>query len=215
MAAHKRLNRAELVATALAVVDAEGLDALTIRRVAQVHDVTPMALYRHFQDKDGLLDAIAERLLSDVRLKEPDDRPWEEQVRDLLSRFLEALRPHPNAAALVFDGVIATEPGLEVTERFLALMAAAGMSVERGADTASQALSSLVALVMTEPGRAYGADPEARDDAVRAKRAALLALSPRRYPHIVAAADALAACADRELYYGRGIDMIVTGMGGG
>ena len=73
MPAQKRLNRAELVASALAVADAEGLEAVTIRRIAQLHDVTPMALYRHFPDKDGLLLALAEQLLADaLPLPEPD-----------------------------------------------------------------------------------------------------------------------------------------------
>ncbi|WP_327288599.1 TetR/AcrR family transcriptional regulator [Streptomyces sp. NBC_01198] len=212
MAAQKRLNRDELITTALAVADAEGLDAVTIRRVAQLHDVTPMALYRHFPDKDGLLLALAERLLAGAVVPEPDDRPWHEQLRDVLSGFLDALRPHPNAAVLVFNGMVTTEPGLAVTERALALMAQGGMSVERSAETASQILGSLVALAIAEPGRDLGPDPEANEDAVRARRATLLALSPRRYPHIVAAADALAACADQELYFDRGVDLIVTGI---
>ncbi|SHN34988.1 transcriptional regulator, TetR family [Actinacidiphila paucisporea] len=212
MAAHKRLNRDELVTTALAVADAEGLPAVTIRRVAQLHGVTPMALYRHFPDKEGLLVALAERLLSGAVVPEPDERPWHEQLRDVLGNFLDALRPHPNAAMLVFNGMVTTEPGLAVTERALALMAQGGMSVERSADAASQILGSLVALAIAEPGRDLGPDPEANEDAVRAKRAALLALSPRRYPHIVAAADAMAACADQQLYFDRGVDLIVTGV---
>jgi TetR/AcrR family tetracycline transcriptional repressor len=212
MAAQKRLNRDDLVTTALSVADAEGLDAVTIRRVAQLHDVTPMALYRHFPDKEGLLVALAGRLLAGAVVPEPDDRPWHEQLRDLLTRFLDALRPHPNAAALVFNGMVTTEPGLAITERALALLAQGGMSVERSAETASQILGSLVALAIAEPGRDLGPDPEANEDAVRAKRAAILALPPRRYPHIVAAADALAACSDRERYFDRGMDMIVTGI---
>ncbi|NJP45100.1 TetR/AcrR family transcriptional regulator [Actinacidiphila epipremni] len=212
MAAQKRLNRDDLVTTALAVADAEGLDAVTVRRVAQLHGVTPMALYRHFEDKDGLLLAIAERLLAGTVLPAPDDRPWYEQLRDLLGNFVDALRPHPNAALLVFQGMVTTEPGLAVTERSLELMAQGGMSAERSAECASQILGSLVALALAAPVPLPGPDPEAREDEVRAKRATLLALSPRRYPHIVAAADTLAACSDPELYFDRGVDMVVTGI---
>ncbi|NUP38924.1 MAG: TetR/AcrR family transcriptional regulator, partial [Streptomyces sp.] len=211
MAAQKRLNSEDLVTTALSVADAEGLEAVTIRRVAQLHGVTPMALYRHFPDKDGLLLALAGRLLSAAELPEPDDRPWHEQLHDVLGAFVAGLRPHPNAAILAFRGMVTTEAGLAITERTLALMARGGMSPERAAETASQILGSLVALAMALPGPPPGPDQEG-EDAVRAKRATLLALSPRRYPHIVAAADALAACADEERYLGRGVDMIVTGI---
>nr|WP_188280975.1 TetR/AcrR family transcriptional regulator [Streptomyces sp. CBMA29] len=215
VAAHKRLNRDELISTALAVADSEGLEAVTIRRVAQQHDVTPMALYRHFPDKDGLFDAVTERLLTDVRVPEPDERPWHEQMNDLLSGFLAALRPHPNAAGLVITRIFASEPGLGVTERTLALLSAAGLPVEQGAQTAGQALCSLVTLVITEPGRSNPAlDPESREEAVSAKKASLLDLSPDRYPHVVAAADALLSCASNDAYYRRGVDMIVAGMRG-
>jgi TetR/AcrR family transcriptional regulator, tetracycline repressor protein len=214
MAAQKRLNRADLVATALAVSDAEGLDAVTIRRVAQEHDVTPMALYRHFPDKEGLLDAVAERLLADARMPEPDDRPWHVQTDEVLSGLLAALRPHPNAAVLLLTRIIASDPGLALTERVLGLLSDAGLTVEQTAETGFQVLNSLITLVISEPGRAHGDDPEAREDAVRAKRAYLMSLSPRRYPHVVAAADALAQCASVEAYYLRGVELIVTGLRG-
>jgi AcrR family transcriptional regulator len=214
MAAHKRLNRDDLVSTALAVADGDGLDAVTVRRVALLHDVTPMALYRHFPDKDGLFDAVAERVLTEVRLSEPDGRPWHEQMHDLLTGFLAALRAHPNAAVLIVSRIVSSEPGLAVTERTLALLSEGGVPVEQAAEMAGQALCSLVTLVVTEPGRDTALDPAANEEAVRAKKAALLALSPDRYPHIVAAADALAACASEDTYYRRGIDMIVTGMRG-
>jgi TetR/AcrR family tetracycline transcriptional repressor len=214
MAAQKRLNRDELISTALAVADAEGLDAVTVRRVAQAHDVTPMALYRHFPDKDGLLDAIAERLLTGAVPPEPDDRPWHRQMHDLLSSLLAALRPHPNATPLVLTRIMLSEAGLAMTERCLALLAEGGLSVDEGAETACQVLSTLVTLVVTEPGRMLGEDRQAHEAALRTKRAGLLALDPARYPHVVAAAAPLTDCPSDDSYYARGIDMIVTGMRG-
>lgn len=214
MAAQKRLNREELITTALAVADAEGLDAVTIRRVAQTHDVTPMALYRHFPDKDGLLDAIADRMLDEALVPEPDDRPWDEQMRDLMTGLLAALRPHPNAVPLVFTRILACETGLSLTERTLVLLEEAGMGVDQGAQTACQALNTLITLVVTEPGRAHGPSPEAHAALVRTKRAGLLALDPGRYPRVVAAAVPLTECPSDDAYYALGVDMIVTGMRG-
>jgi TetR/AcrR family tetracycline transcriptional repressor len=214
MAAQRRLNRDELIATALAVSDAEGLDAVTIRRVAQQHDVTPMALYRHFDDKDGLLAALAEKLVADAVVPEPDDRPWHVQTHEVLFGILTALRPHPNATVLLLTRMFDSEAGLALTERVLALMSEAGMSIEEGADFACQVLNSLVTLVVSEPGRSDGDDLEAQDAKARAKRARLLSLSPRRYPHLVASADAFAYCASSDAYYLRGVDLIVAGLRG-
>jgi AcrR family transcriptional regulator len=213
MAAHKRLNRDELITTALAVTDAEGLDAVTIRRVAQEHDVTPMALYRHFPDKEGLLDAVAERLLADARVPAPDERPWHEQVEDLAAGLLTSLRRHPGAAVLLVNRVMASEAGLDLTEQVLAQLEAAGMDVQQAADSACHVLVSLITLVIGEPGHASG-DAEAQEAAIRTERAHLQSLSPRRYPHVVAAADALSQCASTEAYYRRGVELIVTGLRG-
>ena len=86
------------------------------------------------------------------------------------------------------------------------------MPVEQAAETAGQTLSSLVALVIAEPGRTNGPEPD--EAAAQANREVLLALPADRYPHLVAAADALSHCASQETYYRRGVDLIVTGMSG-
>jgi AcrR family transcriptional regulator len=214
MPARRRLDRGDLVTTALALVDQDGMAGLSIRRVAERHGASPMALYRYFPDKNGLDDAIAERLLSEVGLPEADGRAWYEQLRDLLEEVLAALRRHPHAVELVFTRILTSEPGLALAERVLALLADAGLSVERAAETGTQALCSLAALVLAEPGRAESREDEDSEAAARLKRASLLALSPRRYPHVVAAADALASCSSEDVFYRRGVDMIITGIRG-
>src|SRR6202007_1735318 len=89
--ARERLSRDTIVDGAIALADAEGLDAVTIRRLAQDHEVTPMALYWHFKDKGELLDGIAERLFAGVRLPAPSRKPWPEQLRSILEALSELL----------------------------------------------------------------------------------------------------------------------------
>jgi TetR/AcrR family tetracycline transcriptional repressor len=208
-----RLSRDVFVQTALALADDEGLESVTIRRLAEFHGVTPMALYRYFADKDRIFDALAERLLSDVSIPEPDERHWLEQVEALLAAFVVALRAHSNAAILVLSRILHSEAGLAVTDRMLALLIAGGVAVDAAAETASQALCSLVSVVITEPGRAIGGDVDAYDAAIRLQKARLSSLDPRRYPDVIAAADSLTRCTDAERYYQRGICMIVAGIG--
>jgi TetR/AcrR family transcriptional regulator, tetracycline repressor protein len=209
-----RLSRDVFVQTALALADDEGLESVTIRRLAEFHGVTPMALYRYFADKDRIFDALAERLLSDVSIPKPDERHWLEQVEALLAAFVVALRAHSNAAILVLSRILHSEAGLAVTDRMLALLIAGGVAVDAAAETASQALCSLVSVVITEPGRAIGGDVDAYDAAIRLQRARLSSLDPRRYPNVVAAANSLTRCADAERYYQRSICMIVAGIRG-
>jgi TetR/AcrR family tetracycline transcriptional repressor len=211
----RRLDPIKVVESALVIAESEGLAAITIRRLAQDHGVTPMALYRHFRDKEELLDAVVEQLLSEVVLPEPTDRPWHEQMRAVLAAVLDVFRPHPNTAGLTLTRILLSDPGLALAERTLGLLVdGAGFPKEEAAEIASQSICSLITLVATEPGAGLYADTEAREDAVRRKRAMLMSVSPRRYPHVVAAADALSSCADRDGYFDFGIDLVVAGMRG-
>ena len=63
-----RLTRAVVVDRALQLADADGLEALTIRKLATDLGVTPMALYWHFRSKDELLDGLTERLWGEIDL---------------------------------------------------------------------------------------------------------------------------------------------------
>ncbi|QNE20380.1 TetR/AcrR family transcriptional regulator [Kribbella qitaiheensis] len=210
----KRLDPEKLAISALALADLEGLEAITIRRLAQQHEVTPMALYRHFSDKDDLLAAIGDRMLADIALPEPNDDPWDVQLHAILTAFVAALRPHPKVAQLAMFRILVTEPGLAMAERTMELLTEAGFSVDDAAEVGRQSLCSLITLVTMEPGATEVTDPVAREDALRAKRASLAALSPRRYPLITAAADTLVCPASTDRYYDFGVELVVAGVRG-
>src|SRR5690349_7389246 len=115
--AKERLSRERIVDCAIALADAEGLEAVTIRRLAQDQGVTPMALYWHFKDKDLLLDGIVERLMTEVKgpLSEPGAGRWDERFRDLLVALLEVLRAHPAIVGLVQNRIMLSAAGLDLT----------------------------------------------------------------------------------------------------
>ncbi len=96
-----RLTRGAVVDRALALADASGLDALTIRKLATELGVTPMALYWHFRGKDELLEGLAERIWSEIDTTVDATLPWPDQLRALLSSLLAVLRAHPAAPQLL------------------------------------------------------------------------------------------------------------------
>ncbi|HEX4247031.1 MAG TPA: TetR/AcrR family transcriptional regulator C-terminal domain-containing protein [Pseudonocardia sp.] len=205
-----RLGREVVIERALALADAHGLDALTIRRLAVELGVTPMALYWHFSNKDELIDALAEYLFGQVVL--PETRAgadWVAALRELQVAFVAALRPHPAVAPLARDRVLASRAGLVLAERSLGLLREAGFTAEQSAELGGYLLGAVVTLVTAEPGRA-GPD----DEAVRARRAALLTLSPREFPNIVDAAEPLSYCANDDAYYARGVELLIEGLRG-
>jgi AcrR family transcriptional regulator len=218
-----RLDRDTVVARALALVDAEGLEALTIRRLAVDLGVTPMALYWHFRNKDELLDALVEHLLGTVTLPElpavpavpaVHGRDWAEQLHAALTAFAAALRPHPAIAPLIQARVLFSAPGLALAERALGLLREGGFSAEQAAQIGGYLVGAVVTLVVAEPGVSAEPDLELRDSHTRARQAALRSLSPSDYPNVIACAEPLTFCANGDAYFAQGIDLLVAGVRG-
>jgi AcrR family transcriptional regulator len=210
----ERLSRDTVTERALAMADAEGIEALTIRRLATDLGVTPMALYWHFADKERLLDGVAELVLSQVKLSVDDEsRPWDQRLREVLDQLLGVLAAHTSVTDVVKTRILQCEPGLELTERVLGLLRGAGFSPDQSAQQAIYALLFLVGLVTGEPGLMHGEeDDEARDARLRGKWASLQALSPKRYPHVLEAALPLTSCDDSREWRAAGLDLLLCGL---
>ncbi len=208
----ERLSRAAIIDSALRIADAEGLEAVTIRRLAQDHGVTPMALYWHFKDKDQLLDGIAERLFTLVDLTAGSDGSWSQRLAAAQSALLAVLREHPNVAELPLTRTLDSEAGLRVAEHTLGILGEGGFPPEDAAEIGSFLLCSITTLVTAEPGPEKTLGGEERDAAVRVRRAQLMSLAPSRFPSVIAAADALADCRSEKRYFDRGIEMLVSGV---
>ncbi len=210
----ERLSRDTVTERALAMADGEGIEALTIRRLATDLGVTPMALYWHFADKERLLDGVAELVLSQVELPLDDEsRPWDQRLREVLDQLLRVLAAHPSVTDVVKTRILQSEPGLELTERVLGLLRGAGFSPEQSAQQAVYALLFIVGLVTGEPGLMHGEeDDEARDARLRGKWASLQALSPKRYPHVLEAALPLTSCDDSQEWRAAGLDLLLCGL---
>jgi TetR/AcrR family tetracycline transcriptional repressor len=213
--ARGRLSRDVIVACAIALADQEGLEAVTIRRLAQEQGVTPMAMYWHFNDKDSLLDGMAESLVDAIKLPEPTDQPWDRQLHAILAAFLDAIRPHPAVAGLALRRILISPSGLALAEQALGLLRTAGFSAQRSAESGTFLLCAVITLVTSQPGRPmYPLEGEAKEQMLRDKRAAMESLSPARYPNVLAAAPWLVACQDEDDYFAANLDLLVEGIKG-
>ena len=211
------LSRKEIVRSALAVADSEGLEAVTVRRIAADHGVTHMALYWHFRSKEQLLDGIAEYLFAQIQLPlAPESgesaEPWDRRLFSALSALLAVLRQHPAVAHLAPARVLSSDAGLGLTEHVLGILREAGFSGEQSAMVATQLLVSVIALVTGHPGPSRRDDPQGCEAAVRTRTAALTALDPARFPNVTGTAVPLASCADDDSYYDVGLEMLTGGV---
>ncbi len=98
-ARRKPLSREEILRTGLRLVDQEGLEALTMRKLAQVLGVDPMTIYRHVENKEALLSGLAEALWAEVEV--PDDPSWEAILRSLARSLRSLAHAHPHAYILL------------------------------------------------------------------------------------------------------------------
>ena len=210
-----RLDRDAVVTAAIQLVDAEGIDALTIRRLAKDLHVTPTALYWHFTDKQALLDALGDRLWNEAALQivEASSAETWDELRAIFEALLTVFRQHPAIAALAPFRVIDCDAGLAITEKVLSLLGAAGYDEAASADAARLLLNTVVMLVTSQPGASVPDEAE-RSQMMRAKRAALLTLPRGRYPNVDASAEFLVDCDEVEpaSYYELGVELLLSGL---
>jgi len=212
-AGRTRLSKAAVVDRALALSDAEGLDALTIRRLATDLGVTPMALYWHFRSKEELLGGLVDRVWSEIDTNVDEAADWSQQLRGLLESLLRVLREHPSAPTLLLTGEkLNSEAALMATETTLGVLRRAGFDADRAAAIARSGLWTALMLVMSEPGFEPGMTEADRAEMQRRNRVRLALLPPDRYPHVVEAAVPLTECSDPDLHYRFGADMFIAGV---
>jgi TetR/AcrR family tetracycline transcriptional repressor len=97
----RTLTRERILATALELADREGLEALGMRRVARELGVTPMALYRHVENRDDLVDELRESLWERLAPAAPGGQTWQDELKSIARSFRVLVRRHPAAAALM------------------------------------------------------------------------------------------------------------------
>ena len=100
--ARERLTHDRVVETALMLMDTEGLEAVTMRRLARELGVEAMSLYNHVDSKEAIYDGICARVLSEIEIPaETDD--WLSEARQLAGSFKEVLGAHPNVVTLMYE----------------------------------------------------------------------------------------------------------------
>ena len=98
------IKPAEAVATALEVIDRDGLDGFNIRKLAMELGVNPSSLYHHFHDKNDILNRVCLLVLDESRVFAPmrvEDAAWQVYVKKSVAFYRRALMRHPNVAPLM------------------------------------------------------------------------------------------------------------------
>jgi AcrR family transcriptional regulator len=128
--AHARtpLTKARVLDAALRIVDRDGLDGLSMRKVARALGAGAMSLYHHVADKETLLDELVDLVFAEISLP-PDDTDWRAAMRQRMRSAEDVLRRHPWAIALMESRARPGPANLRQREAMLALLRRAGFSV--------------------------------------------------------------------------------------
>jgi TetR/AcrR family tetracycline transcriptional repressor len=207
-----KLSRSAVVDRALALADSEGIDALTIRRLAQELGVTPMALYWHFRSKEELITGVADRIWGEIRTDVDPSADWSDQLRGMFESLIEVLRSHSSASSLLLSSEKFGPSHWQATEATLDILGRAGFDTARASEIAKSALWTGLMLVMSEPGAGAGLDEQARAEMQRRKQVELASLPRNKYPRLVEAAIPMTSCDDPEFHYGFGVELFMAGV---
>jgi|SRR4051812_45492832 TetR/AcrR family tetracycline transcriptional repressor len=123
------LHREDILAAAVAVIDAEGLEALTMRRLGAALGVTAMSLYRHFENRDAVLGGVVHHLVATVSFAPGAD--WSETLRSFAMGYRGMLLQHPRAVALLATHPLDPQQGRALVAPLLDKFAAARVEEER------------------------------------------------------------------------------------
>ena len=96
-----RLSRDFVIHTAIELLDRDGLDAITMTRVAKAVDSSPMALYRHVSNREDLLESMLDELMRRIEIDLPEDAPWQENIRAWMANVRSYFLRYPKTLSLL------------------------------------------------------------------------------------------------------------------
>lgn len=202
------LSRQAILVAAKDLVRASGVDALTLRQVADRVETGPASLYAYFANRDVLLEHLLDAAYGEVELVEIATGGWKQALAATIGNTVDALGRYPGLGAVAL-GTIPTLPGaLRLAEHELALMDAGGVPEDRAA-LAVDLIAQFAASTALERAVRH---EDARGAVRRGRvRAAYEEADPDRFPRVARSA-ALLTGPGEETRRAFAIDLLVNGI---
>ena len=174
------VDRDTLIATTLQIIDAEGIDGVTMRRLASALSVSPMAPYRHVSSKEELLQVAAASLVSGIQAA-PAATHWQDVLQMFFESFHDRLLAHPGVARLFGGQAFLSETIYAVSDPVFACLLEAGFDPETAVSLFIACAScSIGAALLESAAEAQRTDPERVE--------VVILVSAKKYPGIAAVA---------------------------
>jgi AcrR family transcriptional regulator len=206
------LTKEAIVDAALAILKSDGLEAVTMRRVATALDTGAASLYVYVSGREGLFQAMLDCVTATIALEVPDPSRWRDQLHSLLGRMHQALVDHPGMAALTLADPPTSEVILTLTENLLGILFAGGLEPQDAAWTCD-ILVLLVTAVASEDDvrRARGRNDNEFREYIDRMYDTFAGLPSDRFPIISAHAAPMVA-GDGDERFRFAIDVVLDGV---
>lgn len=215
--ARQPLSQDQIVEAAMRILDAEGLDAMSMRRVADELGTGPASLYAHVANKDELLELVRERVIAEIPLPVPDPNHWREQLRQLATDSVRVLASHRDIARAQLANIPTGVNALRIAETMLGILLSAGIPPK----VAALAVDRIALYISADAyERALWMSKFQREDVSAedffAKEIGQIAqfyrsLPPGEFPHLTANVDHLVA-GDGDDRYAFGLEMLIRAL---
>ena len=197
------LTRDAIVDAALALLEREGLQGVSMRKLAQELGSGAASLYWHVGDKEELLSLMLDRIVGESEVPDPDPEHWQEQVKEMLRAMRRQMLQRRDAAQLSLGRVPTGPNSLPVMERTLAVLHAAGLP-PRVTSYAADMFALFVGGFAFEESMPRANDPQAFGEYIAS-------LPPEQFPTLTAlAGDLTEGGADERFEFA--IDLLVKGL---
>jgi AcrR family transcriptional regulator len=205
------LSRERILEAAIDLADRDGIDSLSMRRLADALGVDPMSLYNHVRDKGDLLDGVADRVVAEIELPEAATGDWAATMRATILSARNAMLRHPWVAGVVASRVQPGPATMRYMDAVFGILLDGGFSIE----LSHHALHVLGSRVLGFTQDLWNDSPETRADpetqAIMARQ--LAAAFPRLGELAMAASHegGLGGC-DDDIEFAFGLDLILDGL---
>lgn len=200
-----RLSREQVAGAALELADKEGIDALTMRRLADQLGVGTMTLYGYFANKRELLHAVLDAAVADRTGAPEPEEGWRGQLAGLVRLARRNMLRHPALVEIRVREPVLQPEALRIAEQALRALTAAGFPARE----ATQAFRLLFTYTF---GFAAFSPADTVDEDRSAARAAIAALPPADYPALTAAGNEAAEAMGGEEAFDYGLERILDGL---
>jgi AcrR family transcriptional regulator len=207
------ITQEAVVGAALRLLDADGLDALSMRRIAEELGTGAATLYWHVGSKDGLLDLLFDRVIGEIAVPDPKPGRWQQQLKELARTMRTTIAQHRDIVRISIGRIPMGPNALQHSERVLAILRSGGVPDLLAVHGYHLLTAAINGFMLDETGEAGEppADQPPLEELAGMARNYLAGLPPQRFPNLVEVADYY-AMSDPDARFELMIEIFVSGL---